>query len=91
MRTRYLRAVGELVSIPGQKGKYVRGLPGEKVLIEGLTIVHETEKAIQVKHDDWDEPKWFPLSQVDKILRSGKVGGDSLTVSDWIAKKSGIR
>ena len=79
------------MSIDGQRAKFVKGLPGEKVLIEGLTILHETEKAIQVKHDAWEEPKWFPLSQVDKILRSGKVGGDALTVSDWIAKKNGIR
>lgn len=72
-----------------QRAAYVKGLPNEKVHLKNLTILHETASAIQVKMVD--EDIWFPLSQVDKIVRSPNKGEDELIVSEWIAKKKGLR
>jgi len=77
------------MSIPGQRGKYVKGLPGEKVRIEGVTIGKETAAAIMVTINGTDH--WFPLSQVHELHRSKDKGGDVIVISQWIAEKKGLR
>lgn len=72
-----------------QRSAYVKGLPGEKVRIDGCTIGKETEKAVLVTIEGKDH--WFPLSQVHEIHRSKEKGGDSIVVGEWIAKQKGLR
>jgi hypothetical protein len=71
------------------------------------TILRETDKAIlfSVDLDEHPEvsldssgnlvasaPLWFPLSQVEKIMRknSDSVESDELTISAWIAGVKGF-
>lgn len=74
----------------GQRGKYVKGLPGEKVRIEGVTIGRELPTSIWVTMPDGNDTN-FPLSQVHEMHRSKDKGGDVIVVSQWIAEKKGLR
>ena len=74
-----------------QGSAYVKHHGGEKVHLTGLTIQRDTANAILVKMPNTGEEIWFPLSQVDKIVRSPNKGEDELIVSDWIAKQKGLR
>lgn len=49
-------------------------------------IKHETENAILIEVAEVDY--WVPFSQVDQIHRSPK--GDTIHMSEWIAKQKGI-
>ncbi len=51
--------------------------------------IAETEKAILVESEDFDEgQQWIPQSQIDddsEIYKNGQKG--NLTISDWFAEK----
>jgi hypothetical protein len=52
------------------------------------TIEHETDKAILLNIDGTNH--WFPLSMVNKIIRSRIMEEDTIEVEQWIAKKKGL-
>lgn len=72
---------------PGQKGAYVRG-GSEKVTIEGVTIGRETDKAVLVTIEG--KEVWIPISQIVSMTRTKTEGGDTIVVSEWIAKTKGL-
>ena len=64
---------------------------GDKVAIADVTCTKATDKAILCEHDDWDDPIWFPLSQVDddsEVYQEGDAG--KLVVTEWIAEQKGL-
>lgn len=73
----------------GQKAAYVRHHGGENVVLTGVTLGKETEKAILVTIEGVDY--WMPLSQVTSMKRTDKKGEDEIVVSAWIAKEKGLR
>ena len=51
----------------------------------------QTKSAILCEHEDWDEPIWFPQSQIhdeSEVFAEGTEG--TLIVSTWIAQKKGL-
>jgi hypothetical protein len=60
----------------------------EVVDLKDVTIVRETEAAIQIATDS-GELVWLPLSQVEAIHRQG-MNQDWLVVTRWIADKKGL-
>jgi hypothetical protein len=56
--------------------------------LKNVTIVRETEAAIQVALDS-GELVWIPLSQTEAIHRMGQ-GQDWLVITRWIADKKGL-
>lgn len=60
-------------------------------LIENASIKIETEEAILVEAEDFDEDTWIPQSQVhedSEIWKEGQNG--ALILKDWIAGKLGL-
>lgn len=60
-------------------------------VIENVHIKAETEKAILIESEEFDEDTWIPQSQIDddsEIWKKGQTG--NLIISDWIAEKLGL-
>lgn len=58
------------------------------VRIDNCTCTRETDAAIFVQCDDWDEPMWMPKSVVDEDSDVYKRGTDGvLVIKAWFAKK----
>jgi len=58
--------------------------------IYDANVIAETEKAILVEAEEFDEPQWIPQSQIDddsEVWTSGTDG--TLIVSDWFAAQRG--
>lgn len=64
---------------------------GEVVSFEDCQLRAVGKSAILVAHEDWDEPLWFPDSQIDEDseLHMGSEAGDTgkLVVTQWIVDK----
>lgn len=59
-------------------------------LIDGAVCKAETEKAILVEAEIFDEPTWIPQSQIQEESEVWKKGDEGLlVVSEWWAKKQG--
>jgi len=61
-----------------------------KHTIEKCVCVRETDKAILVECDEFDEALWIPLSQIDddsEVYKEGTEG--DLIASSWFAEKKG--
>lgn len=67
---------------------------GETVTFEDCQLRAISKAAILVAHEDWDEPLWFPDSQIDadSELYMESEAGDTgkLVVTRWIAEKKGL-
>jgi len=58
--------------------------------IENARCIRETEKAILVEADEFDEPTWVPKSMIDDESECWTDGTDGvLIVSDWFAEQRG--
>lgn len=67
------------------------GRKNPTVDIRDVEICAETEKAILVDKDTWDDPQWFPLSQIESIHRAKEGTYKSwIVVTRWIAQKKGV-
>lgn len=61
----------------------------EKVQIQDVTVVRETEAALLVNIEE--EEFWIPKSQIDDDSEVYKMGTDgTLVISAWFAQKLGI-
>lgn len=60
--------------------------------IENCDVIAETEKAILIKHEDFDEgQQWIPQSQIhadSEIWEDGQSG--ALVIKTWFAEKLGL-
>lgn len=61
-----------------------RGKAEEVYTLKGVTIKHETDKAIMV--EVYGEEVWLPRSQIEDI---DEDTGD-ITITAWIAKSKGL-
>ena len=61
------------------------------VYLDDCTIKHITDKAMLVECEEFDEPKWIPLSQVEDPDKFD-IGDEEITVgvSSWWAQKNGL-
>ncbi len=61
------------------------------VHLEDVEVIRVTEKAILLRHADWDEDVWVPLSQVADAddYEAGDVGC-TVSVTEWAAREKGI-
>lgn len=60
----------------------------DELLIENCFIIHETEKAVLIECDFFDENQWVPKSVIhdnSEIWRDGQCG--DLTIKLWFAEK----
>jgi len=58
--------------------------------ISDAKAVRETDDALLVEADEFDEPQWVPKSQIDDDSEVYKLGTDgTLIVSEWFAEKRG--
>lgn len=58
--------------------------------IDNAKCIRETDRAILVEADEFDEPQWIPQSQIDEDSEVYKLGTDgTLIVSDWFAEQRG--
>lgn len=58
--------------------------------IEDARCIAETDRAIRVDAQDFDEPVWIPKSQVDDDSEIYELGGEgTLVVTEWFARKQG--
>lgn len=59
-----------------------------------VVAVSQRTHSVLVEHEDWDEPIWFPDSQIDddSEIYSESLRNDegTLIVTEWIAKQKGI-
>lgn len=53
-------------------------------------FISETDSAVLVLLDDTAEEEWFPLSQVEEMHKN-KAGVGSIVISEWLARKRGLR
>ena len=58
--------------------------------IENCEVLKETQKAILVEADVFDEPVWIPISQIDddsEVYGIGHAG--TLIITSWLARTNG--
>lgn len=59
-----------------------------------VLAVSTKNHSVKVEHEGWDEPHWFPDSQIsdDSEIYSGSSRNDEgkLIITEWIAKKEGV-
>lgn len=56
----------------------------EAIIFDNMDYIEDVEQMNKLRE------QWFPLSQVNKIIRSNNSGQDELHVSMWICKQKGL-
>ena len=68
------------------------------VHIDGLSLVHQTDRALLVETEDGEEI-WIPKSQVNYIVMGAEAQDDkgrtvkeitTFTIEEWVAKSKGL-
>lgn len=56
------------------------------------TVEAQTAAAVKFQAHQWDEPKWFPLSQVQLELIDDQIEPAEyiLLIPHWLAEKEGV-
>lgn len=53
-------------------------------------VVHSTGKSVLFEDHYWDQPDWFPLSQVEFVTQEG-THEVSMLASDWICSRKSVK
>ena len=72
-----------------QRAQFMRHDP-KWTHITGVTILGESRSGEAIQIEKNERLMWLPLSQVHHMKRSGHVGGDEITITEWIARKVGL-
>ena len=64
---------------------------GDGVAFDGAVCKRSTDRAILVEHDDFEDPIWFPQSQIHDDSEVWEAGDEGrLVVTKWIAEQKKI-